>query len=403
MRSPRPTGGCIDHGRRAQDQDLAVTDSRTAHTVPLVDHHCHGVVTAELDRAGLDALISEGGAPPDGETSFDSPVGLAIRRHWAPLLDLGQHAPAEEYLARRRELGVHEVNHRLLSSTGTTDYLVDTGHRPRGLTTPVVVAELAGARARPIVRLESVAETLASTGTEPGEFAASFARALAEHVAATGAVGVKSVAAYRTGLRLDPARPRVDEAADAAARWLGAGPGAGGWRLSDSVLERMLLGAAVDLGLPIQFHIGFGDSDIRMTDVDPTLLTDWLQQHRVPVMLLHCWPYHRQASYLAHIYPHVHLDVGSVLHYVGPRRSIDVLAEAAEVTPFTRLLYSSDAYGAPELYALGAHCFRVALDALLTDRVDNGEWAVEDADRFAHLVAHGNAERVYGLPPGRGA
>jgi predicted TIM-barrel fold metal-dependent hydrolase len=359
------------------------------------------VVTSELDRAGLEALISEGGAPPEGETSFDSPVGLAIRRHCAPLLDLEPHAPAAEYVARRQELGTQEVNRRLLTPTGTSDYLVDTGHRPQGLTTPEEVAELTGAVARPIVRLESVAETLAENGTDPAEFAAEFARALAAEVSATGAVGVKSVAAYRTGLRLDPARPGTEEAAQAAARWLGAGPRPGGWRLDDPVLERVLLAAAVELGLPIQFHIGFGDSDIRMTEVDPTLLTDWLQQHRVPVMLLHCWPYHRQASYLAHIYPHVHLDVGSVLHYVGPRRSIDVLAEAAEVTPFTRLLYSSDAYGAPELYTLGAHTFRVALDALLTDRVDSGEWAPADADRFAHLVAHGNAERVYGLTPGR--
>src|SRR3954454_588688 len=145
MRSPRPTGGCIDHGRRAQDQDLAVTDSRTAHTVPLVDHHCHGVVTADLDRAGLDALISEGGAPPDGETSFDSPVGLAIRRHCAPLLDLEPHAPAEEYLARRRELGTEEVNRRYLGATGTTRYLVDTGHRPQGLTSPQEMTDLTGA------------------------------------------------------------------------------------------------------------------------------------------------------------------------------------------------------------------------------------------------------------------
>jgi uncharacterized protein len=380
-----------------------VTENQTALRVPLVDHHCHGVVTAELDRRGFEALISEGGAPPAGETTFDSPVGLAIRRHCAPLLDLEPHASAVDYLARRQELGAREVNCRLLTSTRTSDYLVDTGHLPQGLTTPEDVAELTGARARPIVRLESVAETLAASGTDPREFAAAFAQALAGHVAATSAVGVKSVAAYRSGLRLDPAPPGVDEAALAADRWLGAGPGAGGWRLGDPVLERVLLGAAVDLGLPIQFHIGFGDSDIRMTEVDPTLLTDWLQQHRVPVMLLHCWPYHRQASYLAHIYPHVHLDVGSVLHYVGPRRSIDVLAEAAEVTPFTRLLYSSDAYGAPELYTLGAHNFRVALDALLTDRVDSGEWSVEDADRFAHLVAHGNAERVYGLPPGREA
>ena len=96
---------------RRPDQEDPMSDPRsdamggTARTVSLVDHHCHGVASGELDRAGLEALISEGGAPPDGETNFDTPVGLAIRRHCAPLLDLEPHAPVEEYLARRSELG----------------------------------------------------------------------------------------------------------------------------------------------------------------------------------------------------------------------------------------------------------------------------------------------------------
>jgi predicted TIM-barrel fold metal-dependent hydrolase len=368
-----------------------------AATVPLVDHHCHGVVSTDLDRLGLEALISEGGAPAAGETNFDTPVGLAIRRHCAPLLGLEPHAPVDDYLARRFELGTAEVNRRFLAATGTSSYLVDTGHHPAGLTTPGEMAALTGSDARTIVRLESVAEQLAVEGVEAGDFAGVFADRLAAEVERVGAVGVKSVAAYRTGLRLDPRRPGPGAVSAAAAAWLANPAPNGAFRLADPVLQRMTLWAAVELGLPIQFHIGFGDSDIRMSEVDPTLLTDWLHEHSAPVMLLHCWPWHRQASYLACIYPHVHLDVGSVLHYVGPRRGIEVLAEAAELTPFTRLLYSSDAYGAPELYALGALTFRVALAAMLADRVESGEWTAADAERIAHLVAHGNAERVYRL------
>jgi len=379
---------------RRADDSLA----ETVAGVPLVDHHCHGVVTDPWDRPSVESLISEGGPPPAGETNFDTPIGLAIRRHCAPLLDLEPHASPEAYLARRFELGTEEVNRRYLRATGTSRYLVDTGHRPDGLTSPEQVAHLAGAAASHIVRLESVAESVAAEGVDADHFAERFAERLAADVAAVGAVGVKSVAAYRTGLRLDPARPSHAEATASAAAWLAAGPGPSGWRVAEPVLQRLTLWTAVDLGLPIQFHIGFGDSDIRMTEVDPTLLTDWLHLHRVPVMLLHCWPWHRQASYLACIYPNVHVDVGSVLHYVGPRRGAEVLAEAAEVTPFTRLLYSSDAYGAPELYLLGALTYRVALKALLRDRVDSGEWALADAERFAHLVSHGNAERVYRLP-----
>ena len=36
-----------------------------------------------------------------------------------------------------------------------------------------------------------------------------------------------------------------------------------------------------------------------------------------------------------------------------------------ELAPFGKLLYSSDAFGLPELYLLGAHTFRVALAEVL--------------------------------------
>ncbi len=69
-------------------------------------------------------------------------------------------------------------------------------------------------------------------------------------------------------------------------------------------------------------------------------------------MLLHCYPYHRQAACLANVFPHVYLDVGEALNHVGAS-SAAVLAEALEVAPFHKQLYSSDAYGLAELHYLG--------------------------------------------------
>ena len=82
---------------------------------PLVDHHCHGVVTTDLDRAGFEELMNESPGPsPLGTTVFDSMLGLAIRRWCAPVLDLEPHASPEAYLARRAALGIGEVNRRLV-------------------------------------------------------------------------------------------------------------------------------------------------------------------------------------------------------------------------------------------------------------------------------------------------
>jgi predicted TIM-barrel fold metal-dependent hydrolase len=360
--------------------------------IALVDHHCHGISTVDLDDRGVEALLGEGGPPAAGATNFDSPVGLAVRRHCAPVLDLEPHASRRDYLDRRHELGAAELARRFLGPTGTTRFCVDTGFRPDGLTDPEQLAGYAGGRGHHVVRLETVAEALAADGVEPAEFGIRYAELLADTVRSVAAVGVKSIAAYRVGLDLDPAPPSPAEVTAAAADWL-----ADGRRLDHPVLVRATLAAAVELGLPIQFHIGFGDADIRMARVDPTLLTDWLHRHRVPVMLLHCWPYQRQASWLASVHPHVHLDVGLALHYVGPTRAAAVLAEAAELAPFGKLLYSSDAFGLPELYYLGALTFRRALGDLLAERIAAGEWSAPDAARIARLIGHGNAEAVYAL------
>ncbi|MFC8867125.1 amidohydrolase family protein [Streptomyces sp. NPDC057148] len=362
----------------------------------LVDHHCHGAVTHDLDRAGFESLLTEGEAWP-GVSPFDSPVGLAVRRHCAPLLDLPRHAPADVYVARRAELGAEEVNRRFLRAAGAGVFCVDTGFAPDRVTTPDELAGVAGAAAYEVVRLECVAEGVAARGVEPDAYAAAFRAAAWEAVRRPGVVGVKSVAAYRTGFDLDPARPSPAEVTEAARHWL-----ARGGRLDDPVLVRHLLWTAVDLGRPLQLHTGFGDSDIRMHRVDPTHLTDWLHltAGTIPVLLLHCWPYQRQAAYLSAVFERVYVDVGLTLHHVGPARAGAILAEALEITPFRKLLYSSDAYGVAEFHHLGALAFRQGLGGLLRERVAADEMALPDALRVARWAGRDNARRVYRLPGG---
>ncbi|MER6628607.1 amidohydrolase family protein [Streptomyces sp. NPDC000987] len=360
---------------------------------PLTDHHCHGVVAADLPREEFEPLLTEGGAWP-GVSPFDSPVGVAVRRHCAPLLDLPPHAPADAYLARRAELGASEVDRRFLTAAGTDVFCVDTGFAADRLTTPAQLAAACGGRAYEVVRLENVAEAVAARGVEAGAYGAAFVAAAWEAVRRPGVVAVKSVAAYRTGFDLDPARPADAEVARAAGRWL-----ARGGRLADPVLTRHLLWTAVDLGLPLQLHTGFGDNDLRMHRADPTHLTDWLHltAGTVPVLLLHCWPYQRQAGYLSAVFEQVYLDVGLTLHHVGPARARAVLEEALEITPFRKLLYSSDACGLAEFYWLGALAFRRGLAGLLQDRVDADELSLPDALRIARWAAADNARRIYRL------
>jgi predicted TIM-barrel fold metal-dependent hydrolase len=367
----------------------------------LIDHHVHGVITAELDPAGIEALLSEGSAvAPAGTSHFDSQLGFAVRRWCAPVLDLEPLAPADEYVRRRLQLGSAECARRFLTAAGVETWLVDTGYKSGSVTTPAELARLSGTPAREIPRLEALAEDVARSGGSAASFGADLTAAV--HAAAATAAGFKSIAAYRGGLALDPARPTAAEVAMAAGRWLGtaaAGAAARPRRLEDPVLIRHGIWAALDTALPLQFHVGYGDTDSRLHRSDPALLQDLLaasQPTGAAVMLLHCYPYHRQAGALAALFPHVYLDVGEALNHVGAR-SAAILAEALELTPFHKMLYSSDAFGLAELHYLGAAAFRRDLATVTGGFVADGAWSRADAARVSELIGAGNARRVYRL------
>jgi predicted TIM-barrel fold metal-dependent hydrolase len=366
---------------------------------PLVDHHCHGVLRVPLDRAGFERLIAEGGLPaPPGTTHFDTPVGMAIRRWCAPALGLPPHAPAADYLARRAELGPDEVNRRLLGAAGIGAFCVDTGLPGDDLLTPAEMgAAGGGVPGHEIVRIEQVAQDVAEGGPSAAGYAEEFAEELFRR--ASDAAGLKTIIAYRCGLDFDPWPPEPGEVVAAAAAWFAGHrleP-----RLSDPVLLRHALWTAVavarEYGLPIQFHTGFGDTDLRLHRANPVLMTDFLRAAQpVPVVLLHCYPYVREAGYLAAVYPHVYLDCGLTVTYTAAA-SAAVLAESLELAPFHKNLFSTDCYGLAELCLLGALYFRRGLGAALAGRVRAGEWSTGDAARIAGLIGGGNARRIYRL------
>ncbi len=360
--------------------------------LPLVDAHCHPVLARATRPGEFEQCCTEGdGAGPEGVSTWDSPVGLAIRRWCAPVLDLEPLARSSDYLGRREALGLAAVTSRLLGAARLAYLLVDTGVARPDLGELATLGRAAGAAVAEVVRLERVAEDLACSGVTPERFASAYVDTLA--AACTQAVAVKSVIAYRHGLDIDPARPGPDEVRAAADEWL-AQPRT---RLTHPVLLRFVLWTGIDLGLPLQVHTGFGDRDIRLRRSDPSLLQPLLaalEPSEVSVILLHCYPYHRQAGWLATVYPHVYVDVGLTVGQVGARAGA-VLGECLELAPFAKLLFSTDGFQLPELYLVGAAQFRHSFGHLLDGWVTDGVLAVDDAARIARMAAGENARRVY--------
>jgi predicted TIM-barrel fold metal-dependent hydrolase len=371
----------------------------------LVDHHVHGANRHEVDRAGLELMLTEGAAIAPGQTQFDSQVGFAIRRWSAPVLGLEPHASADDYVARRLELGNTEASRLLLRASGIGRFLNDTGAFPEEVTPSEVLADLSGGRVDEIVRLEWLAVLLAQRGVEAEDFPERFREFV---VASTrDAVGMKSIVAYLNGFEFDPARPSDAEVVDAARTWLAVAEPALAAddtlapiiALTDPVLLRFFLWTAIDRGLPLQLHTGYGSLPIALDRANPLLLLEWLKLVEplgVDVMLIHCYPYHREAGYLAQIFTNVYLDVGLATNYAGAA-STGIIAESLELAPFSKILFSSDAWGPAELHHLGAVLWRRSMTAVLGRWVAEGDWSLADAGRVAEMIARGNAERVYGL------
>jgi uncharacterized protein len=366
----------------------------------LVDQHVHSVLPGALARPEFEDFLTESDRPsPPGTTQFDSQLGFALRRWCGPVLDLDPAATPDAYVARRNELEGTRLPERLLSAAGCAAMLVDTGYAAPGSISLAALAELSGADVREVVRLETVAEELAASGCSAEGFAAEYRDRLAERTAA--AVAVKSIIAYRHGLDFEPTRPDRREVVAAAGAWLRSGQSKPAQpRLTDPVLLREVLWAGIDRGLPVQLHTGFGDPDLDLRRADPLLAMDFLASLSgagAQIILLHCYPFHRGGAFLAQVYPHVYLDLGLTINYAGARAAA-VLAEALELAPFAKVLYSSDAFGLPELVYLGARLWRNAMAEVLGGWIEAGHWVEADAIRVARLIGAGNAARLYGLP-----
>ncbi|MBB6348049.1 amidohydrolase family protein [Nonomuraea muscovyensis] len=364
----------------------------------LVDHHVHGALRHVVRRPAFEELLTESDRPiPPWTTAFDSQLGFAIRRHCAPLLGLEPSAGADAYWAARAALPPEEAARIFLRAAGTDCWLVETGHHGDRLFGPAAMAALSGGHAAEVVRLEAVLEAVAGAGASAAGLREDFRAALRER--ARDAVGLKSVVAYRHGFDFDPAPPGAAEVREAAGAWLRTLDRGGAPRVADPVLLRMLLWEGVATGLPLQLHAGYGDPDIELHRCDPLLLTRWLRAVEptgTDVLLLHCYPFHRNAGYLAQVFPHVHLDVGLAVNHTGAR-SAAVVAESLELAPFGKILYSSDAFGPPELHYLGALLWRRGMTRVLGAWVADGEWTEADALRVATMIGRSNAARVYHL------
>lgn len=359
----------------------------------LFDHHCHGIVRDELSWPYFTSLLTEADTAIAGH-ELDTQLGNFVLTECAEVIGLPRHASPSQYWEQRTTIGNLAISSQLIAASGIERFGMDTGYRGDELTSPQEMADLIERPVDVISRLETMAEDLVTT-TSPEQFPDAFRQLLAE-VTPTS-IGFKSVMAYRFGLDFNPQRPSDTDVIAACRSWSERIDKSGVTRLEDETILRFLLWSAVDVGKPIQMHIGYGDTDINLYRCDPSRMTEFLrltQTVGTPIVLLHCYPYVRQAGILCQVFPHVWMDTSLGVAHAGFASS-SIIRESLEMTPFSRLLFASDAFGLAEIYLAGASLWRRAMTTILDEWVDQDLMSRSRALELAEGIAYKNGYELY--------
>jgi predicted TIM-barrel fold metal-dependent hydrolase len=371
--------------------------------VPVVDNHCHGISQDQTfeDLASWRRAFTEStdpGMPRDHVAST-----IFYRRLIRTLADfLGCEPEEEAVFAARTGWDERELTGALLRAANVDTLLLDTGFPPFEEVLPVAeLGELGGCRAEPMLRLEILMEDFLAEHDSLGEVREALAAAL-DDIRGQGYVALKSIAAYRTGLDI---REWPQEEAEESFHEYRRAAGAGSARLVHKPLLDALLHVvfteAARQEVPVQFHVGYGDADTDLLLGNPLYLRPVLQRPDylgMPVVLLHeCYPYTRQGGYLAAVYENAYLDLSYGIPLLGYGEMLSFTRAALGVAPSSKLMYSSDGIGAPELHWMSAIDGRRVLGEALGEMVAHGELDLPEAEAAGESVLRGNATRLYRL------
>jgi predicted TIM-barrel fold metal-dependent hydrolase len=371
--------------------------------VPVVDNHCHGLLRDQAfeDIASWRQAFTES---TDPGMPRDHVASTALYRRLIRKLAyfLGCEPEEEAVYSARTEKNGRELTGALLRAANVDTFLLDTGFPPPETVLQVAeLGELGGCRAEPMLRLEILMESLLAEHDSLEDVKEALAAGL-DDMRGRGYVALKSIAAYRTGLDIrEWPREEAEESFREYRRAAGAGPA----RLVHKPLLDTLLhfafAQAARQEVPVQFHVGYGDADTDLLLGNPLYLRQVLQRpdyRGMPVVLLHeCYPYTRQGGYLAAVYENVYLDLSYGIPLLGYGEMLSFTRQALGVAPSSKLVYSSDGIGVPELHWISALDGRRVLGEALGELVSRGELGFAAAEAAGEDVLRANATRLYRL------
>ena len=366
--------------------------------IPIYDHHAHALLHERLWKSEpIEQYYTEASDPVILERFVKD--NLYFRRSVRDLATYyGCAATPEAVREARQATSYPQLIQAMFRDTGISTLLIDDGIWPERLWSVQESADHLPCRVRRVLRLESEAVHFIRSHDSARAWLSEFTSHL-RRVAPTLA-GLKSIAAYRTGLDITKPEIQVVEAAYSQLKRRadeGVLP-----RLNDKALVDRLIWASLEVArecaLPVQFHTGYGDPDLDLRLADPLHLRGVLEAPELAglnVVMLHCYPYVRQAGYLASVYSGAYLDLGLTIPYTSVNAMRTSAHEALHLAPVSKVLFSTDAQRTPEMFWLAAKWGREILSQVLQQTVEDGDLSGQEAVWAAQRILHDNAFELY--------
>lgn len=365
--------------------------------IPIYDHHAHALYYENVWRSErIEPYFTEAYDPVILNDFVKD--NLYFRRSVRDLAEFYKcEATTEAVLEARQTWNYQELCQTMFKAANISHWLIDDGIWVDKLMTVEESGAHVGVPTYRVARLETELAKLLPNFDSPEILLSAFSEHL--YKLAPSVVSFKSIIAYRTGLdithhHLSTLERTFSELKNQAK----AGP--------VKIISKPLLDEALWVGLevaaqtnkPIQFHTGYGDPDLNLRLANPLHLRSIFETpalKNVNVVMLHCYPFVKEAGYLASVYAGAYLDVGLTIPYTSVHAMKTSAHEALHLSPITKVLFSTDAQRTPEIFYLAAKWGRKVLADVLDETVENGDLTTNEAVWAAERIFRSNATELY--------
>jgi len=388
-------------------------------SLPVVDAHCHSYLeTSKILTADEFARNASLAVQPDFLSTKSAPSEIQIQNSRNRLFEMYRKQPLFIYMIRslstflrcRADLEV-VVKARNTRARDLDAYAKDlfADARIRGLVVdggypPLREEDLKRfpAKTVKVFRLETFINDLLGRHSSFSELCSAYESGIREAVKGETHVALKSIIAYRTGLkirRVEPEEAKRDflDAKEGRAELAWFGPKAKKLR---NFLFVKALEISIDLDIPMQVHTGVGDHDIMLDQCDPSLMYDLLKdeylRHATVVLVHSGFPNSQNAAYMVSVLPNVFLDFSLTIPFLNPTGH-ERLMEILQLAPSSKIMYGSDGFNLPELIWLGAKIGKKTLGRCLHTLIQEGLFDENDANIIAKGILFDNANKLYRL------